>query len=140
MDMQKFESTASMVKAKHLMGVGKDTDISDPTRDLKANPKGVYAELSVDERNDMAMNQINQKLLSETSKINKFIHDAKAMQSYHAEVAAEKAAEAMKAASEALVARSEAAAARAEAAADRAEAAATRMEAAVAAMEAANQK
>lgn len=65
------------MKAKQLMGVSKDADISDPTRDLKAQPKGVYADLSLEDRNDVAMNQINSKLMSEDAKVARFITDAR---------------------------------------------------------------
>jgi hypothetical protein len=129
MDLKDFNDTASMVKAKHLMGVGKNVDLTDPTRDLKAVPKGVYADLSLEDRNDVAMNQINNKLVSEDKKVAQFMNDAK--MAAHEQAALADAARAAPA--EAAAARAEAAAARAEAAAARIEAAAARIEAQAAA-------
>jgi hypothetical protein len=113
--------------------VGKNVDLTDPTRDLKAVPKGVYADLSLEDRNDVAMNQINNKLLSEDKKVAQFMNDAK-MAAHEMSIQQAALAEAARAApAEAAAARAEAAAARAEAAAARIEAAAARIEAQAAA-------
>ena len=75
MDIAKFEETSSQLKAKRLMGLSKNVGITDPTEGLKDRAKGVFSDLSLDDRNDVAMNQVKRKLEAEGMKADAFIHE-----------------------------------------------------------------
>ena len=75
-DLELSELNKPSSKVRQLMGIADNASV-DPTglQELKEHPKGVMASISPEDRTDIAIHQIKNKIVKEDKEMKQFIHD-----------------------------------------------------------------